>query len=116
MKVAVWLAPVALAALTCGAVAHAMLEKAEPAAGAVVRGAPATLRLVYSESLEPAFSGVTVTDSAGRAVASGAPAISQSTMSVGLKPLRPGQYRVSWHAVSVDTHRTEGAYTFTIAP
>jgi copper resistance protein C len=113
---AVWLAPVALAALTCSAVAHAMLEKAEPAAGAVLHEAPMTLRLVYSEPLEPAFSGVTVTDGSGRAVTSGAPEISQSAMSVGLKPLPPGQYRVSWHAVSVDTHRTEGSYSFTVAP
>jgi copper resistance protein C len=116
MKAGVWLAPVAFAALTCGAVAHAMLEKAEPAAGAVVHGAPATLRLIYSEPLEPAFSGVTIMDSSGQSVASGAAVIAQSTMSVPLKPLRPGQYRVTWHAVSVDTHRTEGAYTFTVAP
>jgi methionine-rich copper-binding protein CopC len=35
---------------------------------------------------------------------------------VPLKALRPGTYRVSWHAVSIDTHRTEGAFTFTVKP
>jgi methionine-rich copper-binding protein CopC len=33
-----------------------------------------------------------------------------------LKPLKPGRYGVSWHAVSVDTHRTEGKYNFVVAP
>jgi methionine-rich copper-binding protein CopC len=33
-----------------------------------------------------------------------------------LKQLPPGRYRVTWHAVSVDTHRTEGKYNFLILP
>jgi copper resistance protein C len=33
-------------------------------------------------------------------------------MRVGLKPLSPGTYRVRWHVLSVDTHRTEGSFTF----
>jgi methionine-rich copper-binding protein CopC len=33
-----------------------------------------------------------------------------------LKPLKPGRYRVTWHAVSVDTHRTEGKYNFLVVP
>jgi hypothetical protein len=31
-------------------------------------------------------------------------------------PLTPGTYRVSWRVVSVDTHPTEGNFTFTIKP
>jgi methionine-rich copper-binding protein CopC len=30
------------------------------------------------------------------------------------KPLAPGVYKVSWHAVSTDTHRLTGAYAFTV--
>jgi methionine-rich copper-binding protein CopC len=37
-------------------------------------------------------------------------------LAVGLAPLQPGQYTVNWHATSVDTHKTEGSYNFTIAP
>jgi hypothetical protein len=37
-------------------------------------------------------------------------------MSVALKPLKPGIYHVRWHALSIDTHRTEGAFAFTVAP
>jgi methionine-rich copper-binding protein CopC len=37
-------------------------------------------------------------------------------MMAPLRPLRPGRYRVAWHAVSVDDHRTQGAYSFVIKP
>ena len=35
-------------------------------------------------------------------------------MHIGLKPLNAGTYKVHWHAVSVDTHTTEGDFTFTV--
>ena len=34
-------------------------------------------------------------------------------MRIGLKSLAPGTYRVRWHALSVDTHTTEGSFSFT---
>jgi methionine-rich copper-binding protein CopC len=37
-------------------------------------------------------------------------------ITVALPPLKPGLYHVTWHAVSVDSHRTEGGYTFTVTP
>ncbi len=111
-----WTAIAALILLPQAAFAHAMLERADPGAGAVLRVAPQQLRLEFSEALEPAFSGVTVTDDRGGMVSEGTPAISNAAMSVGLRPLVPGVYRVLWHAVSVDMHRTEGSYTFSIAP
>ena len=37
-------------------------------------------------------------------------------MQVPLKPLKQGSYRVTWHALSVDAHRTNGTYTFRVAP
>jgi methionine-rich copper-binding protein CopC len=36
-------------------------------------------------------------------------------MIIGLGKVGPGTYTVIWHAVSVDTHRTEGHFTFTVA-
>jgi copper resistance protein C len=34
---------------------------------------------------------------------------------VTLPKLPPGTYTVNWHVTSVDTHKTEGNYTFTVA-
>jgi methionine-rich copper-binding protein CopC len=33
-------------------------------------------------------------------------------MRIGLKPLPPGTYKVHWRVLSVDTHTTEGAFSF----
>jgi copper resistance protein C len=33
-------------------------------------------------------------------------------MRVGLKSIGPGSYKVNWHALSVDTHTTQGSFTF----
>jgi hypothetical protein len=35
-------------------------------------------------------------------------------MQVSLKKLPPGTYKVRWHAVSVDTHATDGDFSFTV--
>ena len=96
--------------------AHAMLQHAEPSAGAVVHGSPADVRLEFSEQLEPSFSGVVITDDKGRPAATAAAAISGMTMTVKLNGLHAGRYHIQWHAVSTDTHRTEGAYSFTVGP
>ena len=41
---------------------------------------------------------------------------SPDELQIGLKSLPPGTYLVSWHVVSVDTHPTEGTFTFDIKP
>jgi len=34
---------------------------------------------------------------------------------IGLKTLSPGSYRVHWRAVSLDTHRSEGSFAFSVS-
>jgi len=55
----------------------------------------------------------------GRTIPTGAAAVdpgNNKQLVLSLPPLGPGRYRVHWHVVSVDTHRTEGEYSFTIEP
>ena len=92
--------------------AHAFLDHAEPRVGSTVPTAPKELVLVYTQNLEPAFSSVEVSDDKGARVDLGKPTISAGTMRVGLKQLSPGTYRVRWHVLSVDTHTTQGSFTF----
>ncbi len=96
--------------------AHAMLQHAVPSADAIVHGSAAQVNLEFSEQLEPSFSSLTVTDESGHAVTNGDATISGTMMTAKLNRLHPGRYHVQWHAVSIDTHRTEGAYSFTVAP
>jgi len=97
------------------AFAHAFLKHAEPGAGAHLAKAPAAVTLDFSEALEPTFSGASVSDAGGHDFVA-ATNVSGSTITVTLGPLKPGTYKVRWHAVSVDTHRTQGAYSFTVGP
>ena len=101
------------------ATAHAIPRSAEPAAGSILAAAPAEVVIVFTERLEGNFSGLEVRDQAGLRIDRGDAHLDPrdaSRLSVGLPPLPPGTYKVTWHAVSVDTHRTEGAYEFTIRP
>jgi len=104
----------ALLAVTAdtAAKAHAFLDHAEPRVGSTIPAGPRELTLTYTQNLEPAFSQVQVSDASGRRVDLGRPSISGPVMRVGLKPLTAGTYRVHWHVLSVDTHTTEGSFTF----
>lgn len=94
--------------------AHAHLDHANPAVGATIPTAPQEVALWFTQNLEPAFSLVEVTDSSGARVDQGEAKVSGNTMKIGLKTLSPGTYIVHWHAVSVDTHKTQGDFSFSI--
>jgi methionine-rich copper-binding protein CopC len=97
---------------TPAARAHAFLDHASPSVGSTVDTAPHELSLTFSQSLEPAFSTVTVTGPSGADAGAGKAQVSGNTMRIGIKPGGAGTYRVHWHALSVDTHSTEGSFTF----
>jgi methionine-rich copper-binding protein CopC len=109
------LATTALLTLAADAAhAHAFLDHAEPRVGSTAPAAPKEVVLSFTQNLEPAFSSVEVSDANGARVDLGKPKISASTMRVGVKPLPPGTYRVRWQVLSVDTHTTEGNFTFQV--
>ncbi len=116
-----------LAALAClplgslfgaPAFAHAFLDRASPGVGSEVPAAPPALTLTYTEAVEPLFSHVAVTDTGGASVATGAPTAQDGgrTLVIPLKSLPPGTYHVEWHVTSVDTHKTEGHFVFSVKP
>ena len=94
--------------------AHAMLDRADPRVGSTVATAPREVTLTFTQKLEPAFSTVTVTDPNGVNVAAGKAQVSGNTMRVGLKAAGPGTYRVRWRVLSVDTHSTQGSFSFQV--
>ena len=100
------------AAATSGAQAHAFLDHASPLVGSTVSSAPHEVVLTFTQNLEPAFSTVEVTDAKGARVDQGKASVSGNTMRIGLKALGTGGYKVNWHALSVDTHTTQGSFSF----
>ncbi len=112
-------ASLAFALAATAAYAHAQLEKATPSVGGTVASVP-EIRLKFSEGVEPRFSGIALASEGGAAVPLGEPSVDPADNSVLIakvgKALPPGVYTVTWHAVSVDTHKTQGSFSFTVKP
>jgi methionine-rich copper-binding protein CopC len=110
---------VGILVLVTGAAAHAFLDHANPLVGSTVRGSPAEVRVWFTEALEPAFSTLRVVDQGGAQVDQGNKAVDpadRTVLKVSLRPLAPGSYKVVWRVLSIDTHTTEGSFSFSVAP
>ena len=113
---------VAAVLLACGATpafAHALLRKASPGVGSTVHAAPMEIDLTFSEGVEPSLCRVVVSNAAGTEVATGTLQTAPDNPKLLIAPLKPvgaGVYTVTWHATSVDTHKTDGRFVFTVAP
>jgi copper resistance protein C len=105
-------------AIAGGAAGHAFLDRAEPRVGGRVRTPPAQVTLWFTERLEPAYSRVQVVNEAGQRVDrnDGGVVGDGRQLRISLTPVPPGTYRVAWRVLSVDTHVTEGDFTFRVAP
>jgi methionine-rich copper-binding protein CopC len=99
---------------TGAAQAHAFLDHAEPRVGNKVASPPREVTLWFTQKLEPAFSNITVTNAAGERVDSGKARVNGNQMSVSLRPGGTGTYHVNWRVLSVDTHTTNGNFTFEV--
>jgi methionine-rich copper-binding protein CopC len=111
---AIVIIPLLLLLVTGEANAHAFLDHAEPRVGNTVATAPREVTLWFTQKLEPAFSTITVTNSAGQRVDTGKTRVSGTQMSISLRSGGAGTYHVTWRVLSVDTHRTDGSFTFRV--
>ncbi len=103
---------------TGAASAHALLDHADPRVGNTVKS-PHVVSLWFTQNLETAFSTVEVFDSNGARINTGNAAVDKTDrklLRVPVKALPPGTYTVKWRVLSVDTHTTEGNFTFHVAP
>jgi methionine-rich copper-binding protein CopC len=74
--------------------------------------------MTHTEGVEPLFSAIEVDGPNGEAISTGKPHVAPDDnrrLIMKLPQLGPGTYTVIWHVTSVDTHKTEGRYTFTVA-
>ena len=98
--------------------AHPRLTGTAPTAGGSTISPPNEIRLTFSEGVIAKFSGIELMDQSGKKIKMGETATDpndQKQLVVPLPaPLNAGVYQVDWHAVSVDTHRVKGSYSFTV--
>jgi methionine-rich copper-binding protein CopC len=104
------------------AFAHARLVKSSPAKDSVIHSAPSDVVLNFSEDLELAMCKAQVKDlKTGKVVSQGKLENSdgkKNSLKVELEPLKneKAKYEVSWKAVSTDSHRMPGKFTFSYEP
>jgi methionine-rich copper-binding protein CopC len=110
-----------IAAILCGGIvyAHPELQSADPAIGVATAASPNQIRIMFNESVIPKFSGIELKDQTGKTIATGKAVTDPSNKKLLVVPiieqLLPGEYKVEWHAVSDDTHRVKGSYSFSVA-
>jgi methionine-rich copper-binding protein CopC len=117
VRVAAVTAALAVLATPVVAEAHARLMSARPAVDSV-GPAPTAIRIAFDEAVVPKFSGIVLTDAAGKAVPVGKTALDPKDKKAIMVPVKKtlpaGAYLVTWHAVSDDTHRVGGTFKFTV--
>ena len=116
-RVSVLAAIVALATVAASpARAHAQLEEASPAAGAVLERVPETVFVRFTDSVSVVSGSLRVFDSQGRRVDIGTvQKPGDRELRVRLRGGLPDDvYTVAWKAISSDSHPIRGAYAFTV--
>lgn len=121
------IAALAMALFATQAFAHAELVSTTPADKAVVSSTKA-VTLKFSEGLNLKLSGATVTSTqmmmSGKMTnmvmkvpnitAALDPKDPATLVLTAKTPLAVGTYKVDWHAVADDTHRSTGSFTFSV--
>jgi len=98
--------------------AHVFPDHSAPPVGSIQNTAPKMVQVWFDGYIEPAFSTIEVYDKNDQRVDKQDGHVNEldpTLLEVGLTKLSFGVYRVVWIAVSVDGHRTEGDFRFTVA-
>jgi len=96
--------------------AHSFPEEQHPSAGQTLTAPPSEIQIKFDAPIEKLFAKLQVIGADGKDYAVGAPQISDDGVQLTSKveALKPGEYTVKWTVVCVDTHHTEGSYSFTV--
>ena len=105
--------------LSGAAYAHSEFQSTDPAPGAATTTSPEQIRITFNENVITKMSGVEVKDQTGKIIATGKAMSDPANKKLLVVPvseqLSPGDYKVEWHAVSDDTHRVKGSFSFSVA-
>ena len=108
------MAAATLALVPITASAHAQLVASNPAPGAILDTAPASVELVFSEAVTPAGRGISVYGPDGKLASIGRATTDGSRLSIPLSAGTEGTYAVIWTVVASDTHPSRGEFTFSV--
>lgn len=113
-------ASILLLALQSFAWGHAFLDHSKPRVGSTVKTVPKTVEIWFTEKLNATFSKAKVLNAAGKKVNTKKAQISKKNSALLIVKLPAklpnGTYKVVWRVTSVDTHVTQGSFSFTVKP
>ncbi len=119
MRAPVRLAVIAIVALVAAiglagpASAHNVLISSDPADGAVLNSAPATVRLTFDQPVQDFEPVVTVLGADGQRYESGAPQVDSTEVTAAVAALPgAGDYTIAYRVVSADGHPVQGEIKF----
>ncbi len=113
--------PIAIMAVCVShtAFAHAFLDKSEPKVGATLSSSPTEIKIWFTDDVVPDKSSIRVFNAANIQVDKKdlhPDSEDKAILTVSLPALVPGTYKVMWQALCPDSHKTEGAFEFTLKP
>ncbi len=98
------------------ALAHVKLVSSHPMPGSRVSTSPPQIRLLFSEPIEAAMSGIVLYGPRGDSlsVAVTHEPGNVSALVAPLSPLASGRHQVRWHVLSADGHSITGTFSFSV--
>jgi|SRR5881392_3668471 len=119
-----WFRNVCLTLLLSGAAvahayAHAFIDHTEPMVGGKVKQMPNEVRIWFTEPIEATASTIKVFNARGKRIDKKnvhTNSKNSALLEVSLPSIPPGTYKVLWRVVSVDSHATQGDFTFQFLP
>jgi hypothetical protein len=97
--------------------AHAFVDHADPKVGSKVAQSPTTVEVWFTEDIDASGSGMEVVDSQGHQVDKADCHVDpkdKSALIVSVQNLPPGKYKVEWHALCEQGHKTHGDFKFDV--
>lgn len=94
--------------------AHASLIGTDPADGALLPAAPATITLTFNEPVSVDEGGVRLLDASGAELPSTTRAVDNTVLTTPGAALGTGTVIVSWRVISADSHPITGGFTFAV--
>jgi copper resistance protein C len=105
----------AVVILSVPVLAHAILLKSTPAAGAVITGPDVSIVLEFNSRIDSARSTVSLfTPGQAAQKLDVKPQAEPGTLVAPAARVAPGEYQVRWQVLATDGHITRGEFSFTV--
>ncbi|OHV27709.1 copper resistance protein CopC [Parafrankia soli] len=95
--------------------AHSTLRSSDPADGSTLSAPPTRISLVFGAAVWADYATVAVTRAGGGQIPADPPQVTDTTLSVAVRDVTPGDYHVAWRVVSADGHPINGEFSFAVA-